>query len=117
MEKGKMEMLKKRKAEYMEEGIRLRSAELDVMEIKENKKAVLKMDDYIADQTKVIAKAAKEVEKARIALQEVMKERKAHEKLKEHAFEEFVKEELDAESKAIDELTSYKYGQRIMEEH
>jgi flagellar FliJ protein len=117
MEKGKMEVLRKRKAEYMEEGIRLRSAELDVMEIKENKKAVLKMDDYIADQTKVIARAAKEVEKARIALQEVMKERKAHEKLKEHAFEEFVKEELDAESKAIDELTSYKYGQRIMEEH
>jgi flagellar FliJ protein len=100
----------------MEQGKELRSAHLDVMEIRENKKAVLRMDEYIADQSKVIARAAKEVEKARIALQEVMKERKAHEKLKEKAFEEFMKEELVTENKEIDELTSYKYGQRLMEE-
>jgi flagellar FliJ protein len=115
-EKDKMKVLKSRKEEYMEQGKELRSAHLDVMEIRENKKAVLRMDEYIADQSKVIARAAKEVEKARIALQEVMKERKAHEKLKEKAFEEFMKEELVTENKEIDELTSYKYGQRLMEE-
>jgi flagellar FliJ protein len=115
-EKAKMEELKKRKEGYMQEGVILRSSRLDVMQIRENKKAVLRMDEYIANQTKIIAKAAKEVERARIALQEVMKERKAHEKLKENAFEEFMKEEQAAENKMIDELTSYTYGQRLMEE-
>lgn len=45
-----------------------------------------------------------------------MQERKAHEKLKENAFEEFMKDELAAESKEIDQLTSYTYGQKLMEE-
>ncbi len=63
-----------------------------------------------------IARAAKAVEKARAALQELMQERKAHEKLKENAFEEFMKDELAAESKEIDQLTSYTYGQKLMEE-
>ncbi len=66
---------------------------------------------------KEIARAAKAVEKARAALQELMQERKAHEKLKENAFEEFMKDELAAESKEIDQLTSYTYGQKLMEEH
>ena len=78
--------------------------------------AVLKMDEYIADQMKEVARAAKLVEKARAALQELMQERKAHEKLKENAFEEFMKDELAAESKEIDQLTSYTYGQKLMEE-
>ena len=66
---------------------------------------------------KQVARAAKVVEKARAALQELMQERKAHEKLKENAFEEFMREELAAESKEIDQLTSYTYGQKLMEEH
>jgi flagellar FliJ protein len=116
-ENAKMEELKTRKHFYMQEGVRLRSAHLNVMDIRENKMAVLKMDEYIANQAKAVAKAAKEVEKARAALQEVMKDRKAHEKLKENAFEEFMKEELAAESKEIDQLTSYTFGRKIMEEH
>ena len=35
-----------------------------------------------------------------------------HEKLREKAFVEFVREENAAEHKAVDELTSYTYGQR-----
>ncbi len=89
---------------------------IDVRKIRENKIAVLKMDEYIANQKKEIARAAKAVEKARAALQEVMQERKAHEKLKESAFEEFLKEEQATESKEIDQLTSYTYGQKLMEE-
>jgi flagellar FliJ protein len=116
-EVSKMNELKQRKAYYMEEGVKLRSAHLNVREIRENKMAVLKMDDYIANQAKAVARAAKEVEKTRAALQEVMKDRKAHEKLKENALEEFMKEELAAESKEIDQLTSYTFGRKIMEEH
>ncbi|MCM1183877.1 MAG: flagellar export protein FliJ [Roseburia sp.] len=116
-EKQKLIELQKRRSFYMEEGVRLRMELIDVRKIRENKMAVLKMDDYIRDQMKEINKAAKAVEKARIALQELMKERKAHEKLKENAFQDFLKEEQAEESKAIDELTTYTHGQKLMEEH
>ena len=39
-------------------------------------------------------------------------ERKTHEKLKEKAFQQFLMEEKKQESKEIDQLTSYTYGQR-----
>lgn len=115
-EKKKMDELQARRFFYMQEGVKLRMEIIDVRKIRENKIAVLKMDEYIANQKKEIARAAKNVEKARAALQEVMQERKAHEKLKESAFEEFLKEEQAAESKEIDQLTSYTYGQKLMEE-
>lgn len=115
-EKQKMDELQAKRFFYMQEGVKLRMEIIDVRKIRENKIAVLKMDEYIADQKREIARAAKAVEKARAALQEVMQERKAHEKLKESAFEEFLKEEQAAESKEIDQLTSYTYGQKLMEE-
>ena len=43
---------------------------------------------------------------------EAMKESKTHEKLKEKAFESFMKEENAREYKEIDELVSYTYGQK-----
>lgn len=115
-EKKKLDELHARKKYYMQEGIKLRSELIDVRKIRENKLAVLKIDEYISNQMKEIARAAKAVEKARAALQELMQERKAHEKLKENAFEEFMKEEQEAESKEIDQLTSYTYGQKLMED-
>ena len=115
-EKQKMDELQAKRFFYMQEGVKLRMEIIDVRKIRENKIAVLKMDEYIANQKKEIARAAKAVEKARAALQEVMQERKAHEKVKERAFEEFLKEEQATESKEIDQLTSYTYGQKLMEE-
>lgn len=116
-EKKKMDELQAKRFFYMQEGVKLRMEIIDVRKIRENKIAVLKMDEYIANQKKEIARAAKAVEKARAALQEVMQERKAHEKLKESAFEEFLKEEQATESKEIDQLTSYTYGQKRMDEN
>lgn len=116
-EKKKLDELQAKRLFYMQEGIRLRMEVIDLLKIKENKLAVLKMDEFIADQKMEIARAAKAVERARAVLQELMQERKAHEKLKETAFEEFLKEEQATESKEIDELTSYTYGQRLMEEN
>ena len=115
-EKKKLDELQAKRFFYMQEGVKLRMEIIDVRKIRENKIAVLKMDEYIVNQKREIARAAKAVEKARAALQEVMQERKAHEKLKESAFEEFLKEEQAAESKEIDQLTSYTYGQKLMEE-
>ena len=116
-EKKKLDELYARRMYYMQEGVKLRSERIDVRKIRENKMAVLKMDEYIANQKREVALAAKTVEKARAVLQELMQERKAHEKLKENAFEEFMKGEQETESKEIDQLTSYTYGQKLMEEH
>lgn len=115
-EKKKLDELQAKRLLYMQEGVRLRMEIIDVRKIRENKLAVLKTDECIANQKREIARAAKAVEKARAALQELMQERKAHEKLKESAFEEFLKEEQATESKEIDQLTSYTYGQKLMEE-
>lgn len=106
-EKQKLSELQKRRDYYMMEGVKLRMELIDVRKIRENKMAVLQMDEFIREQRKEVNKAAAAVEKARAALQEVMQERKAHEKLKENAFQDFLKEEQAAESRAIDELTTY----------
>ena len=41
-----------------------------------------------------------------------MQERKIQEKLRENAFEAFMKEENAREGKEVDELVSYTYGQK-----
>ena len=112
-EKQKLSELQKRRDYYMMEGVKLRMELIDVRKIRENKMAVLQMDEFIREQRKEVNKAAAAVEKARSALQEVMQERKAHEKLKENAFQDFLKEEQAAESRAIDELTTYTHGQKL----
>lgn len=112
-EKQKLSELQKRRDYYMMEGVKLRMELIDVRKIRENKMAVLQMDEFIREQRKEVNKAAAAVEKARAALQEVMQERKAHEKLKENAFQNFLKEEQAAERRAIDELTTYTHGQKL----
>lgn len=113
-EKDKLNELVERKKRYLEEGTAIRLEKLDIKKIRENKMAVLKMDEYISNQISKVNTAAKAVEKARIALQEVMQERKAHEKLKESAFEQFMKDEQANEMKEIDQLTTYLHGQKLM---
>ncbi len=106
-EEEKLQGLIDRKTAYLEEGRRLRSSRLHIMDLKDNRNAMLIMDEKIEDQREQVKFAEKHVEEARNRLQEVMKE-----KLREKAFVEFVREENAAEHKAVDELTSYTYGQR-----
>ena len=111
-EEDKLQVLIDRKAAYLEEGRRLRSSRLHIMDLKDNRNAMLIMDDMIETQRGQVALAQKAVDEARRRLQEVMQQRKMHEKLREKAFATFVREENAAEHKAVDELTSYTYGQR-----
>mgnify|MGYP000281902553 CR=1 FL=1 len=99
-----LERLKERRREYEEQSAGLLKGKLDLRAIEENKEALLKMDSIVATQ--------ENVEAARERMAEAMKERKMHETLREKAFEAFLQEENHAESKAIDELTSYTYGQK-----
>lgn len=111
-EEEKLESLSRRKDDYEEEGRHLRENNLDVQDIIENRNAILQMEEFIEYQ-KIQVKAAEDaLEEKRIALQEIMQERKVQEKLREKAFEIFIKEENSRESKEVDELTSYTYGQR-----
>lgn len=114
-EEEKLECLYKRKEDYIEEARRSRSNVLNVKELRESKTAIQTMDDFIVVQTRQVEKAAQVVEEARERLEEVMKERKTHEKLREKSFEEFKVELNHEESKEIDELTSYTYGQKKKE--
>ncbi len=111
-ENEKLEHLFQRKAEYEAEAKRLLSGILDVREIDENKNALLRMEELIALQQSQVALAERRMDAAREALTEVMKERKTHETLREKAFEEFLQDENRQESKTVDELTSYTYGQK-----
>ncbi len=115
-EEEKRDGLIARKEAYLEEGRKMRSDAVHVDDLRDNRNAVLIMDEMIEAQKKQVALAEELVEEARRKLTEVMQERKMHERLKEKALEQFRREELAAEGKAVDELTSYVYGQRGKEE-
>lgn len=111
-EEDKLHLLFRRKAGYEEEGRRLREDNLNVQDILDNRNALLRMDDYIAFQRIQVSKAEAKLEEERQKLQEAVQERKIQEKLRENAFEVFVREENARESKEVDELVSYTYGQK-----
>jgi len=111
-EEDKLHLLFRRKAGYEEEGRRLREDDLNVQDILDNRNALIQMDDYIAFQQIQVSKAVAKLEEERQKLQEAVQERKIQEKLRENAFEVFIREENARESKEVDELVSYTYGQK-----
>ncbi|MBQ9334373.1 MAG: flagellar export protein FliJ [Lachnospiraceae bacterium] len=111
-EEARLEALIARRDGYIEEGRRLRLDELDVVKLAENERSVKVMEEFIEGQRENVRLAERAVETARVKLTEAMKEVKVQEKLREHAFEEFLEEQKAVEAKEIDELVSYKYGQK-----
>lgn len=111
-EEEKLALLKSRQNGYEEELKRLYSANLKIREITETQQAVEIMKYQIKMQVLQVRHAQKNVETARVRLQNAMQERKTHEKLKEKEFEQFLLDEAASESKEIDELVSYRHGQK-----
>ena len=109
-EEEKLEGLIRRREEYELEGQRLRLETMDVIKLKDNSRALQVMKDMIKAQEMVVSIARDKVELARRKLQVAMQERKTQEKLKENAFEEFKHELGSEESKEVDELVSYRFG-------
>ena len=103
-EEEKLKGLTERKAFYEQQGRELQESSLNVRDILDNRNAIERMKEYITAQA--------QLEDARQKLQNAMQEKKTQERLKEKAFEEFVREENAKESKEIDELVSYTYGQK-----
>ncbi len=112
-EEEKLLQMRNKKTAYEAEAKRLLTQTLNVRDIMSNNQGLRMIEEDIKAQLIQVHTAQLNVEKARERLTGVMQERKMHERLKEKAFEEFMQEEKQNESKEIDELTSYTYGQRI----
>lgn len=109
-EKQKLLLLQRKQQQY-EDGYRqCLETVLNIRELNLCVQGIELMKERIKTQIVAIHVAEKNVEAARQRLQDVMQERKTHEKLKEYAFDEYVKEMNAEESKAIDELVSYNFG-------
>lgn len=108
----KLNGLESRKAAYEEEGRAMRLSAINVRDLNDNKYALERMDELIALQKHQVERAQRILETARDKLTTAMQETQIQNKLREKAFEEFKKELNAQESKEVDELTSYIYGQR-----
>lgn len=111
-EEEKLKNLTDRKEGYEQQGRELRERGLNVQDILENRNAIERMKEFIEIQQQAVLLAQAQLEDARLKLQAAMQESKTQNRLKEKAFDEFVKEENAKESKEIDELVSYTYGQK-----
>lgn len=111
-ETDKLNMLFFRKEGYERELERLYKDVLDIGEISKTQDAVENIKYQIQIQQIQVKEAERLVEEARLKLTEAVLERKTHDKLKERQFEEFLAQEAANESKEIDELVSYRYGQK-----
>ncbi|MBQ6844615.1 MAG: flagellar export protein FliJ [Agathobacter sp.] len=85
---------------------------INVREVTHARADVNTMKTLMRRQMIEVHKAELALEDARRALNEIMQERKTHEKLKEKAFQQFMEEEKAAESKEIDQLVSYTYNNK-----
>ncbi len=111
-EEERLKTLKRRREEYLAEGARIRREVLDYLKLQENEEALRYLKDAIREQRIRVRRAEEALEKARLTLQEYMIERKTHEQLREAAFEQFKIDLAKEESKEVDELVSYVYGQK-----
>ena len=80
------------------------------MDIMENREAIGVIDEFILVQREQIRIAERALENARDKLKTAMQESKTQERLREKAFEEFMREENAREAREVDELVSYTHG-------
>ncbi|MCR4739625.1 MAG: flagellar export protein FliJ [Lachnospiraceae bacterium] len=110
-EEAKLKALYDRKKAYEDRLKTLYESDLSLFDIRETSQAVELMDYQIGIQQENLRRAEEILEYKREALKIAMQEKETQEKLKENAFEVFKQEVKAAESKEIDELVSYRFGQ------
>lgn len=109
-EEHKMTRIKDKKNFYAQQMRDEMQDRLNVKELDSCNQGIGIMKEAIKLQQVEVNMAQKSVDRAHVRLNEAMIERKTHEKLRENAFEEFVKEINAQESKEIDELVSYSFS-------
>lgn len=109
-ETDKLKDLMNIKSRYEKELVEVMENKLDIRKMRELNLAIDSTSDRIEVQKIEVIKAYKRMNVARDKLSEVMMERKMHEKLRENAFEDFIKQINLDELKEIDELVSFKFN-------
>ncbi len=109
-EQEKLEILFSEKRELEDVYRRLAAGIINPREMLDAKRAIDYNRDRIKTQLVEVKVAEKNLEMARIRLNEAVKDRKIHEKLREKAFDEFMLELSHDENKEIDQLVSYRYS-------
>ena len=108
-EQDKLKALLDRRVAYEEQERALTQGEIDLKKLELCKQGIMVLKVKIRDQMLAVQRAQRNVERARKRLNEVMKDRKTHENLRDKAFEELKKELAAEENKINDELVSYTY--------
>ncbi len=85
---------------------------IDIFSFEQYRNYATKLDEMILNQIQAIKVQEIKTEEAREKLAEIVKERKALEKLKEKELEQYKKDVQLAEDKLVDELVTYKFGTR-----
>ena len=111
-EQKSLQELLVRRAGYEKALKDLLNGTLDVKKVSQARADVNTMKTLVRRQMIEVHKAELELNEARQKLNEVMVERKTHEKLRERAFEQFKDEMKQGESKEIDELVSFTYNSK-----
>ncbi len=112
-EQDKLAKMLEHNKQLEEESKQLRLKDsLSIKEIKDNTLSIELQKEKMKQQALCIHAAEKKVEQKRKVMVDLMQEKKTHELLREKAFEQFLLDEKAEESKQIDELTSYTYGQK-----
>lgn len=109
-EQAALQELMIRRVEYEKRLKELVDGTLDIKSINNARNDVNSIKTLVRRQMMEVHKAEIVLEKTRNELNEKMKERKTHEKLKEHALDEFKADLQVAETKEIDELVSYTFN-------
>ena len=104
-EEGALQMLITQRSMYEKRAVDLVNGTISIRDIKENKQSIDIMKSKIRAQMMVVHTAEKQVEAARLKLNEMM----TFEKLRECAFEEFKQEVAYEENQVVNELVSYTY--------
>jgi flagellar FliJ protein len=112
LEEERLRQLYEKKEALDQEAVELLQGTLDFHDIDDNQLARLLNDQAITEQTGRVKQAEMRLEASREKLTEAIQERKTHETLREKAFQEYLVEENRAESKVIDELTTYVHGRK-----
>lgn len=105
-----LESLKQRKQTCILEMREYAKEKLNVLELERCNQSIDIFEEMIQEQKEVVFRAMADMDKARAKLNEIIQERKTHEKLKEHQFEAFLQELNAEEMKEIDQLVSYQHS-------
>lgn len=111
-EEAKLRELLLRRQDYEDQCRELSIKKLDIKAIKECNNAIEITKELIKKQIVAVKIAERNLESARNRLNEAMKDRKTHEKLKDNAFDVFKQEVNEQEKKEIDELVSFNYNDK-----